>query len=270
MRAFRPLALLFCAAALGPRAVAAQEPREVGYIREFDVVVESPRSAGLVKNTDLNRRLHVGDSVVTRNLGEQRGRARAAFINDSVVLIAGESELLIGDPHTPQGFRTAVRLDGGKIRVFASEGADCLVTTPNGAEAKCFGTDFVVSYDDGVMEVFVLSGVVLVGAAGSRGDPVAVHAYEMTRVVAGRAPTQPAVADDALAAQFTAGLELIGQGVSERLPFGSDLLAGAEVLPADRWIGRGGRRPWDGYREEQPGSLAPPLFPVPGFLEVTY
>jgi hypothetical protein len=134
--------------------------------------------------------------------------------------------------------------------------------------------DFVVVVDPRTGEtiVYVISGAVEVRGVGeASASRRTVHAYELSRIAPGQAPSQPTVPVVAVVNQYTGGLELVGQATSERLPFGRELLAGTRVLVTDR-SDRGPRlNPWGPeYMEEQPGTLGSPLFGVPGALVVDY
>ncbi len=247
----------------------ARAQQEVGRLAEFQTIVESPPSVPLDARKDKPKHLKVGDVIIT----QEGGQARAFFLDNSVVAIGGNAELKINDPSTPTGFRTAIELEKGKIRVLVSEGAPCSVKTPSG-EISCHGTDFFVLVDPETRETttIVVSGVVAVRGVGpAANSEVQVHAYELTRVAVGEPPSSPVVANEATLRQAAGGLDLIGQGVTERLLFARGILDG-EVVPVDDrsypWPRRG---PWQTfYPQEEPGTIANPLFGVPGNLEVDF
>jgi hypothetical protein len=253
-----------------PRLCAATEV--VGYLAEFSDVVECPRP-DVLRQTEKPRDLHVGDTVVTRDVADRRGTARAFLADRQTIALAGDSELLIGGLDAPAGMRsTAVRLNRGRVRVYVSEGADCRIETPAGV-VTCRHTDFVVAVDarTQAMDVLVIDGVVEVTGRGpAAGPPVTVLPYQMLHVAVGAAPGLPQAAGDAVRARYTTGLQLIGYGTSERLPWGLELAHGSRVLVVDRPSGRR-PNPWGrDFPQEQPGTIANPLFGVPGSLQVDY
>jgi hypothetical protein len=263
--------ILALALLLLPRS--AQTADRVGYLAEFQSVVECPKS-NVLQLSDKPRDLHVGDTVVTRDAPAGQGTARAYLEDKMVVTIDRKSELTIGtlDPEVGS-VATAIALRFGAVRVYARQGTTCRVSTST-AVATCHGTDFIVTFDPNSQEtdVLVLSGVIEfhgVGAAAT--DTVTLRAGEMSRVLPGQSPSPPKAADGATVASRTSGMELIGHGTTERLTFGTDLLAGNTVLAEDQPPLRAFPDPWSGPSlDEAPGDQANPLFPVPGNLMISY
>jgi hypothetical protein len=245
----------------------------VGYLAEFSDTVNCPGDKALLQSNK-PKDLSVGDKIVTKEAADRHGAARALFKDRQTVLIGSNSELLIGEIDTPEGMHsTSIRMDVGRIRVFARDGTHCHIETPGGV-VECQGTDFIVVVDPNTHDtaVLVISGAVTVtGTGAASGARITVHAYELTRIAPGQAPGQPAVPDQATANRYSAGLELVGLATSERMPFGNELLAGNRVLVADQ-PDRGPRvNPWGReYIQEEPGTIASPLFAVPGSLQVNY
>lgn len=254
-------------------ACAQKEGDEVGRLAEFHTVVESPPSNRLVEARDKPKHLKVGDVVKTREQTEGSGRARAFFLDQSVVQIGGNAELRVNEPYTPTGYRTAIELNEGKIRVLVSEGARCVVTTPSG-EIYSHGTDFFVIVDPATKETttIVVSGTVGVRGIGApAGSEVLVHAYEMMRFAIDQPPSSPVVVSEATFDEYAADLDLIGEGVTERLPIARMIIQG-ELVPAEDlptpWLSR---TQWPAQvQQEMPGTIADPLFGVPGNLEVDF
>jgi hypothetical protein len=245
----------------------------IGYLAEYSDVVESPRHAVLLQSHK-PKDIHVGDTIVTKDAAPNQGRARAFFQDSQTVLIAGNTELFIGSYDTPDGMRsTRIRIDPGRIRVFAKEGTACRVETP-AADITCTGTDFIVVVDprSKATDVYVISGSVAVRGVGeASGTQVAVHAYQLAHIAPGQAPSRPTVPAQAAVNPYMAGLEVVGQATSERLAFGGELLDGTRVLIRDRPDRAPVPRPWgDEYAQEEPGTLGQPLFGVPGALIVEY
>ncbi len=253
-----------------PQLCAAAEV--VGYLAEFSNVVESPRSA-ILAQSDKPRDLHLGDTVITKDSVDERGAARVYLANRETISLAGNSELVIGDMETPDGMRsTTVQLNYGRIRVYVSPGSHFQVQTAAGVVTSRH-TEFVVAVerDSQAMDVVVIDGVVEVSGIGAvAAAPVAVCSYMMLHAAAGQRLGAPSLVSAAGRTQFTAGLELIGHGTSERLSFGRELLDGSGVLVVDR-PERQRPHPWGpDPRQEQPGSIGDPLFGVPGSLVVDY
>ena len=249
----------------------------VGYLAEYADVVECPNDVVLLQ-TEKPKDLHIGDAIVTRDVTKDptnlHGTARAFLQDSQTILIGGNTKLLIGGIDTPDGMRsTGIRLDEGRIRLFAREGTACRVDTPAGV-VECRGTDFIVVVDPRTGEtiVFVISGAVEVrGVGAASASRLTVHAYELTRIAPGQAPSQPTVPDETAVNQFTGDLEVVGQATSERLPFGRELVAGTRVLVTDQPDLGARLNPWGPeYMQEQPGTLGSPLFGVPGALQVDY
>ncbi|MEO8600957.1 MAG: FecR family protein [bacterium] len=245
----------------------------VGYLAEFSDVVYCPRDAAPLRQSEKPRDLHFGDAVITRDAPERSAAARVFLADRQTIAIAGNSELVISGVDTPDGMRsTSVRLNSGRIRVYVSPGAHCQVETP-AAVVTCRHTDFVVAVDASThaTDVVVIDGIVEVRGVGPGADhPVTVLPYQMLHVAVGGPAGQPSVVGDAARARYSAGLDLIGDGTSERLEIGQRLADGSEVLTVDR-PDPPSSEPWEpGPRQEQPGTIANPLFGVPGNLIVDY
>ena len=101
---------------------------------------------------------------------EGAGRARIALRDGSVLSVGSNSELKVVQ-HDPLTQQTELELNYGRVRSsvvhLTKPGAKFQIKTPT-AVAGVVGTDFVVVYEGGHMQVMVFSGVVqVIGLAGN-------------------------------------------------------------------------------------------------------
>jgi hypothetical protein len=125
---------------------------------------------------------------------EGAGRARVTLQDGSILSLGSNSELKVVQ-HDPASQQTELELNYGRLRSkvtpITKPGGKFTVKTPT-ASAGVIGTDFVVIYEGGHMQVIVYSGIVQV--TGPTGAVIAtVNPGQMVDVVNGVAsPPSPA------------------------------------------------------------------------------
>jgi ferric-dicitrate binding protein FerR (iron transport regulator) len=128
-----------------------------------------------------------GDTLVSH----QGGRARITLEDGSILNLGSDSSLTILS-HDAAMQRTQIQLAYGHLRSnavrIARAGGSFEVHTPT-AVAGVVGTDFYISYVNGVTTVIVFEGTVSV--CDLAGNCVLVHAGEMTTVRDGQKPDPP-------------------------------------------------------------------------------
>ena len=127
---------------------------------------------------------------------EGAGRARVTLKDGSILSLGSNSELKVVE-HDPTSQQTELELNYGRLRSkvtpITKPGGKFTVKTPT-ASAGVIGTDFVVIYEGGHMQVIVYSGIVQV--IGPTGAVIAtVNPGQMVDIVNGIAsppsPTPP-------------------------------------------------------------------------------
>ena len=128
-----------------------------------------------------------GDTLVS----QQGGRARITLEDNSILNLGSDSSLTILS-HDASTQKTQIQLAYGRVRSnvvkIARAGGSFEVHTPS-AVAGVVGTEFYISYDNGVTTVIVFEGAVRV--CDLAGNCVIVNAGEMTTVRDGQKPEPP-------------------------------------------------------------------------------
>jgi hypothetical protein len=134
---------------------------------------------------------------------EGGGRARVQLRDGSILSLGSNSELKVTQ-HDPATQQTELELNYGRVRSrvvqLTKPGAKFQVKTPT-AVAGVVGTDYIVIYENGHMQVIVFSGqVVIMGATGA--VLATINPGQMVDIVNGQVtgPTQtpPSVQQDSI------------------------------------------------------------------------
>jgi hypothetical protein len=182
--------------------------------------------------------IFAGDTVRT---AEGTAAAKVVFVDDSVVDLAGGTELTIERYAGAKGPRVSLlRLAQGAIEAlvagYGEGGARYEVETPT-AVVRVQGTVFVVRYDPTakVTDVLGVDGTVAVASRTALIGPGAVLGpNQTTRVQSGKFPSPVETADAAAAAPLLAGLRTVGSGQRDSLAVDNPQMEGRIVSAEDR------------------------------------
>ena len=186
------LAMALAVAIAFPPEVISQAQRSAGKISRMIPTVNVHRASRQLAAA-VQTPILWGDTL----LSQAGGRARISLDDGSILNLGSDSSLAILT-HDASAQKTQVQLAFGHLRSnvvrIAKSGGSFEARTP-AAVAGIVGTDFYISYVNGVTTVIVFEGVVRV--CDLQGNCVTVSAGQMTTVRQGQKPDQPTQASPA-------------------------------------------------------------------------